>query len=36
MFSLIKKVVRHKMKRILIEKHNVGTYLLNKVSLNDK
>ena len=29
-----KKVVRHKMKRILSEKHNVGTYLLNKVSLS--
>ena len=29
-----KKVVRHKMKRILSERHNVGTYLLNKVSLS--
>ena len=29
-----KKVVRHKMKRILSEKHNIGTYLLNKVSLS--
>ena len=29
-----KKVVRHNMKRILSEKHNVGTYLLNKVSLS--
>ena len=29
-----KKVVRHKMKRILSEKHNIGNYLLNKVSLS--
>ena len=29
-----KKVLRHKMKRILIEKHNIGSYLLNKVSLS--
>ena len=29
-----KKVLRHKMKRILSEKHNVGTYLINKVSLS--
>ena len=27
-----KKVVRHKMKRILSEKHKVGTYNLNKIS----
>ena len=29
-----KKVVRHKMKSILSEKHSIGTYLLNKVSLS--
>ena len=28
------KVLRHKMKRILNERHNVGIYLLNKVSLS--
>ena len=28
------KVLRHKMKRILSEKHNTGSYLLNKVSLS--
>ena len=29
-----KKVVRHKMKRILSEKHSVGTYDTNKISLS--
>ena len=29
-----KKVLRHKMKRILIEKHNIGIHLLNKISLS--
>ena len=29
-----KKVLRHKMKRILSEKHNIGSYLLNKVTLS--
>ena len=29
-----KKVLRHKMKRILSEKHNIGSYLLSKVSLS--
>ena len=29
-----KKVVRHKMKRILSERHNIGNYLLNKISLS--
>ena len=29
-----KKVLRHKVKRILSERHNVGTYLINKVSLS--
>ena len=33
-FLFGKKIVRHKMKRILSEKHCVGTYLLNKVSLS--
>ena len=31
---LNKKVLRHKMKRILSEKHSISTYLLNKVSLS--
>ena len=31
---LNKKVLRHKMKRILSEKHSIGTYVLNKVSLS--
>ena len=34
-----KKVLRHKMKRTLSEKHSIGSYVLNKVSLscyNDK
>ena len=29
-----KKVLRHTTKRILSEKHNIGSYLLNKVSLS--
>ena len=29
-----KKVLRHKMKRILSEKHNIGSYLVNKISLS--
>ena len=29
-----KKIVRHKMKRILSEKHNIGSSLLNKISLS--
>ena len=29
-----KKIIRHKMKRILSEEHNIGTYLLNKISLS--
>ena len=29
-----KKIVRHKMKRILSEKHSIGSYLLNKISLS--
>ena len=36
MFGVLfnKKVLRHKMKRILSEKQNIGSYLLNKVSLS--
>ena len=30
----VKKIVRHKMKRILNRKRSIGTYLLNKVSLS--
>ena len=29
-----KKIARHKMKRILSEKHSIGSYVLNKVSLS--
>ena len=29
-----KKVVRHKMKRILSEKHHIGTYIINKTTLS--
>ena len=29
-----KKVLRHKMERILSEKHNIGSYVLNKISLS--
>ena len=29
-----RKVLRHKMKRILTEKHSVGTYDINKISLS--
>ena len=29
-----KKVARHKMKRILSEKHRTGTYEINKISLS--
>ena len=29
-----KKVAKHKMKRILSEKHSVGTYDINKISLS--
>ena len=28
-----KKVLRHKMKRISSGKHNIGSYLLNKITL---
>ena len=29
-----KNILRHKMKRILSEKHNIGSYLINKISLS--
>ena len=29
-----KKVLRHKMKRILSERHNIGNYVINKISLS--
>ena len=29
-----KKVLRHKMKRILSKQHNIGSYLLNKIGLS--
>ena len=33
-FYLVKKVVRHKMKRIQSELHRIGTYDINKISLS--
>ena len=32
--SFNEKVVRHKMKRILSEKHKIGSYIVSKVSLS--
>ena len=29
-----KRILRHKMKRILNEKHNIGSYVIKKISLN--
>ena len=29
-----KKILRHKMKRILSERHNIGSYVINKISLS--
>ena len=29
-----RNILRHKMKRILSEKHNINSYLLNKISLS--
>ena len=29
-----RKVLRHKIKRILSERHSIGTYVLNKISLS--
>ena len=34
MFSLIKKIIKHKMKRIQAKKHKIGTYEINKISLS--
>ena len=34
MFFLIKKVVRHSMKRIQIKLHDIGTYDVFKISLS--
>ena len=39
MFCLIKKIIKHKMKRIQAKKHKIGTYEIEKISLscfNDK
>ena len=29
-----KKILRHKMKRILSERHNIGSFVINKISLS--
>ena len=34
MFCLIKKVIRHKMKRIQAKKHKIGTYEIDEISLS--
>ena len=34
MFYLIKKIIRHKMKRIQAKKHKIGTYEIGKISLS--
>ena len=34
MFCLIKKNIRHKMKRIQAEKHKIETYEIDKISLS--
>ena len=34
MFYLIKKIIRHKMKRIQAKKHKIGTYEIDKISLS--
>ena len=34
MFSLIKKIIRHKMNRIQAKKHKIGTYEIDKISLS--
>ena len=34
MFYLIKKNIRHKMKRIQSKKHKLGTYEIDKISLS--
>ena len=34
MFYLIKKIIRHKMKRIKSKKNKLGTYEIDKISLS--
>ena len=34
MFYLIKKIIRHKMKRIQAKKHKIGTYEIDKISFS--
>ena len=34
MFYLIKKIIRHKMKRIQSKKHKLGTYEIDKIPLS--
>ena len=34
MFYLIKKIIRHKMKRIQSKQHKLGTYKIDKISLS--
>ena len=34
MLCLIKKIIRHKMKRIQAKKHKIGTYEIDKISLS--
>ena len=34
MFSLIKKVIRHKIKRIQAKKHKIGAHEIDKISLS--
>ena len=34
MFYLIKKIIRHKMKRIQAKKYKIGTYEIDKISLS--
>ena len=34
MFYLIKKISRHKMKRMQIKKHKLGSYEIDKTSLS--
>ena len=34
MFCLIKKIIRHKTRRIQSKKHKLGTYEIDKISLS--
>ena len=34
MFCLIKKIIRHKMRRIQAKNHKIGTYEIDKISLS--